>query len=189
MWTDCWTVFLDGLGGLSQSISYRGPTCVLASSGLAHYGNTKETEWKWNTLLAIKEGFQEFGTFCGLWLSPCRCHPLGSRAAPSDGPLCCFWTSQCIVHCARGTLCCSLTSTPKHALRQRPASEVTPAHWMARTAGPRRHHDGAITPKTKHLSHNVGSGSLRLQQGSFLSQWLLVSLTNIRWMPMTAPVW
>lgn len=40
-----------------------GALCVLASSGLAHVGNTRETEWKWNTFLTIKQRFLEFGTF------------------------------------------------------------------------------------------------------------------------------
>lgn len=127
---------------------------------------------------------------CGLWLSLRRCHPLGSRAAQFVRPLCCFWISCCIVHCAWCTSCHSLTSTLKHALRQRSAWKVNPANGMARTAGPRRHRDGAFPPETKHSDHNVDSRShSALQQRSFLSLWLLVNLTNIKWMPMMAPMW
>lgn len=63
MGTDCQRVFLEAPACLTHSFSHRGPMCVVASSGLAHDGNTKDTDWKWNTCLCIKEAFLEFGTF------------------------------------------------------------------------------------------------------------------------------
>lgn len=55
-------VFLEAPACLTHSFSRWGPMCVVASSGLAHDGNT-ETDWKRNTFLAIKDGLLEFGTF------------------------------------------------------------------------------------------------------------------------------
>ena len=68
--------------------------CAVASSGLAHDGSTKEADWKWNTFLAIKEGFLVFGTFAA---SYCLCADVFRSGAEWDS-LCCFWMSQCIVH-------------------------------------------------------------------------------------------
>ncbi len=69
MGNNCPRVFLEAPSCLTHSFSHRGPICV-ASSGLAHDGNTKETDWKWNTFLRIKEGILEFGTFA---VSDCLC--------------------------------------------------------------------------------------------------------------------
>ena len=66
--TVCPRVFLQMPACLTHSCYQRGPMRVLASSGLAHDGNTKETDWKWNTFLGIKKRNPGIWNICILWL-------------------------------------------------------------------------------------------------------------------------
>lgn len=192
MGNDCPRVFLEAPSCLTHSFSHRGPMCVVASSGLAHDGNTKETDWKWNTFLRIKEGFLEFGTFA---VSDCLCPDVFRSGAEAHSLRAIFvvfgWVSVLYLPSPWYAICSGLTLTLLYMLRQWSALEVTPAIWTAPTEEPCRHHDASSTSQAKQSKRRGSSGShCGLRQRPFLSLRRLVDLTNMAWMPMmTTEYW
>lgn len=81
-----------------------------------------EADRKRNTGFDIKDRFLEFGTFAVL---DCLCADVERPAAQRAGNRC--WMSQCTLTPVCCAVCAGLAATSPCRLRQRLASEVTPA--------------------------------------------------------------
>lgn len=96
MGINCPRVFLEAPACLTHNFSSRGPIC----SGIIRISSWWEhkRDRKWKRIHRHQRRIPGIWHICRLRLSLHRCRSHGIRAAQSEGPLYCFWTSHCIVH-------------------------------------------------------------------------------------------